>query len=245
MEVKTSGEQANSVFADENKLGKSYGAYIAGRVAHLRKNFSQAADFYMQALQAEPDNPELVSKVYLLLTSKGRIDEAAKYAEVSLKNGDKNSFIYMILAVNDMKNGRHDEAQKDLGHLNGQIYKGFIVPFMSAWNYVGKDGDKEKNLKNAIAQLEKVKKEPGLRAMYLFHSGMIYDYAGKNEKAQLYYETFIEQESREMSLRALQIITNFYLRTDQKDKAVALVSKYHNETVLADMLKNIKKEIQR
>ncbi len=243
MEVKTSGGQANSVFANENKLGKSYGAYIAGRVAHLRKNFSQAADFYMQALQADPDNPELVSKVYLLLTSKGRIDEAAKYAEISLKNGDENSFIYMILAVNDIKNGRYNEAEKHMKHLNGQIYKGFIIPFLSAWNSVGRGGDDDKNLKNAIARLEVVKKEPGLRAMYLFHSGMIYDYAGRNEKAQLFYETFAEQESREMSLRSLQIITNFYLRTGQKDKAVALVSRYHNETVLADMLNNIRKEI--
>ncbi len=243
MDVKTSGEKSYSVFDNKNNVGKSYGAYVAGRVAHLRKNFSQAADFYMVALQADPDNPELVGKVYLLLTSKGRIDEAAKYAEASLKKGDKNSFIYMILAVSNMKNGRYAKAEKNMSHLNGQIYEGFIVPFLSAWNFVGRDGSEEKNLKNAIAQLEKVKNEPGLRAMYLLHSGMIYDYMGRNEKAQTYYEMVINQESREMSLRALQIITNFYLRTNQKDKAVALVSRYHNEMALADMLKNIKTEI--
>ena len=126
-----------------------------------------------------------------------------------------------------MKNGRYAKAEKNMSHLNGQIYKGFIVPFMSAWNFVGRDGSEEKNLQNAIAQLEKVKDEPGLRAMYLLHSGMIYDYAGRNDKAQTYYEMVINQESREMSLRALQIITNFYL-TSKNKVYLLLLKKYQN-----------------
>lgn len=85
----------------------------------------------------------------------------------------------MILAVSNMKNGRYAKAEKNMSHLNGQIYKGFIVPFMSAWNFVGRDGSEEKNLQNAIAQLEKVKDEPGLRASICCIPGMIYDYMGQ------------------------------------------------------------------
>ena len=107
---------------------KSYGAYIAGRVAHLRKDFNKASDYYIQALKIDPDNKELVSRLYLLLASKGRVDEAAYYAQESLKNGDDNNFIYVILAVQDMKQGRYAEVQKDLKSLDNPIYKRIHQP---------------------------------------------------------------------------------------------------------------------
>ena len=89
------------------QLKKSYGAYVAGRVAHLRKNFNKAADYYIEALKDDPENAELINSVYLLLVSKGRVHEAAKYARISQSNGDKNNFIYIILMTDDMKEGRY------------------------------------------------------------------------------------------------------------------------------------------
>ena len=48
----------------------------------------------MEALSEDPENKELLGRVYVILASKGRISEAAKYAEISLKKGDKNNFTY-------------------------------------------------------------------------------------------------------------------------------------------------------
>ena len=78
------------------QLKKSYGAYVAGRVAHLRKTFNKAADYYIEALKDDPENAELINSVYLLLVSKGRVHEAAKYARISQSNGDKNNFIILF-----------------------------------------------------------------------------------------------------------------------------------------------------
>lgn len=57
----------------------------------------------MEALNEDPENKELLGRVYVILASKGRISEAAKYAEISLKKGDKNNFTYIIMAVDEMK----------------------------------------------------------------------------------------------------------------------------------------------
>lgn len=54
--------------------------------------------------------------------------------------------------------------------------------------------------------------------MYNFHAGMINDYFGRNREAQKHYEVIVEEEQLEMSFRALQIISNFYIRTEQKTK---------------------------
>lgn len=158
---------------------KSYGAYIAGRVAHLRKDFNKASDYYIQALKIDPDNKELVSRLYLLLASKGRVDEAAYYAQESLKNGDDNNFIYVILAVQDMKQGRYAEVQKDLKSLDNPIYKEFINPLLIAWSYAG-----ENKPDKALKSLQVLKKEPSFKALYNFHAGMINDYFGRNREAQ-------------------------------------------------------------
>lgn len=226
------------------QLKKSYGAYVAGRVAHLRKNFNAAANFYMEALKDDPTNQELINSVYLLLVSKGRVSEAAKYARISLANGDKNNFIYIILMTDDMKEKKFAEAEKDLNELSGPVYDQFIVPLLSAWTYVGREGDAEQNRKKALAKLQVLKKEPSFRAMYNFHAGMINDFYGKNDEAQKNYEVIVNEESLEMSFRSLQIITNFYLRTNQKDKAVELVKRYHDDKILADMLSRLVKNVE-
>ncbi len=218
------------------ELKKSYGAYMAGRVAHLRKNFDKAADFYILAAKNNPKNAQLISNVYLLLVSKSRIDEAAKYARIAKANGDKNNFINIILYANDLKKKDYISAEKQLDGLKGPVYEQFIVPLLSAWTYVGREGDADSNRKLALKELEIVGKEPSFRALYNFHAGMINDYYGKTAEAQKHYEIIVNEESLEMSFRTLQVITNFYLRTNQKDKAVALADRYHDDRFLTDML---------
>ena len=68
-----------------------YGAYLAGRVAHIRKDFDNASAYYKIAYQNNQDNPELINKLFLLLTSKGKIDEAVSYAEKIIKTNQKNN----------------------------------------------------------------------------------------------------------------------------------------------------------
>ncbi len=216
----------------------SYGPYVAGRVAHLRKDFNTAANFYMEALKTDPDNRELLTNVYLILTSQGRIAEAAKYAQHAVELGDKNSFAKIIVVANQIKLKQYAQAQKTLKSTEGAIYKEFISPLLSAWAYVG-----EGNKKKALEALDVIKKEPSLRAMYFFHAGMINEYFNDNKAAEKDYEVIVKEESLEMSFRALQIICNFYIYNGHKDKALALINKYTDDKTLADMMKRLKNKI--
>lgn len=225
---------------EDSDLKKSYGAYLAGRVAHLRKNFNAAADYYIKALNEDPENRELLSRVYVILASKGRISEAAKYAKISLDKGDKNNFTYIIMAVDEMKKGRYTQVNETISELEGPVYKEFIIPLMSAWAYAGLN-QPDKALKT-LAILEK---EPSFRALYHFHAGMLNDYFGRNEAARKNYEVIVNEESLEMSFRSLQVITNFYIRTGEKDKAIKLTERYTDEKLLADMLNKLSRNVRR
>ena len=217
---------------------QSYGPYVAGRVAHLRKDFNTAANYYMEALKTDPDNRELLTNVYLILTSQGRIDEAAKYAKQAIELGDKNSFAQIIIAAYQLKKQEYVSVQQTLNKTEGPIYKEFINPLLSAWAYAGQ-GNKTK----ALEALNIIKNEPSLRALYLFHAGMINEFFGDYTAAAKDYDTIVKEESLEMSFRALQVICNFYILNGQKDQAVALINKYVDDKTLADMMKRLKNKI--
>ncbi len=230
-------EQAPAV-SEKTTPQKSYGSYLAGRVAHLRRDFNKASDYYIEALKIDPNNPELVSRLYLLLVSKGRIDEAAVYAQKAWDNGDRNSFIQVVMAVDALKQGNYSQVAPILKKTTNPVYNEFINPLLNAWAEVGMN-----NPDQALAQLDKLKKEPSFRALYHFHRGMINDYFNRTRDAQTDYEVIVNEEQLEMSFRALQVISNFYLRTDQKDKAVTIANKYNDEKLLAEMLAKLQKNV--
>ncbi len=218
---------------------KPYGAYLAGRVAHLRKNFNTAADYYIQALNEDSQNQDLISRIYIILASEGRIDEAAKYAKISLQKGDKNNITYIIIAVDDIKQQQYAAAIKTMNKLDGAVYKEFITPLISSWAYVGLNQPDK-----ALKELSIIKKEPSFKALYNFHAGMINDYFDRTDAARKHYEVIVNEESLEMSFRALQVITNFYLRNNEKDKAIALVNKYNDDKLMLDMLNKLSSSVQ-
>ncbi len=239
-ETKTTTVSSKPVILSANSNGqKPYGAYLAGRVAHLRKNFNTAADYYIQALKEDPQNQDLLSRIYIILASKGRIDEAAQYAKISLKKGDNNNITYIIIAVDDIKKAQYASAVKTINNLKGPVYQEFINPLINAWAYVG-----ENKPDKALKELSVIGKEPSFRALYNFHAGMINDYFDRTEEARKHYEVIVNEESLEMSFRALQVITNFYLRNNEKDKAIALANKYNDDKLMLDMLNKLSAQVQ-
>lgn len=228
-------EQNSSQKAANDSHPKDYGAYLAGRVAHLRQDFNSAANYYMASLQTDPENAELLERIYVILASQGRISEAAKYAKLSQQKGDTNNFTHIIIAVDDAKAGRYPQALSSLKKLGGNpVYTKFITPLLASWVYVGM-GNQEK----AIETISILNEDKGFKSLYHFHAGMIADYFGNNKEAQKHYEALINDEKTEMSFRTLQIISNFYIRTGEKEKAVALLERFNNELLFLDMLQNL------
>ena len=218
----------------------AYGAYLAGRVAHLRKNFDAAADYYSQALQSDPQNKELLSRIYVMLTSQGRVKEAAEYAALSQQQGDKNNFTTIIMAISEQKEGKWQTGIQRMNSLQGSVYENFITPLINAWGYAGL-GQKDA----ALEALSKLQKEPAFKALYHFHAGMISDYFNDAPAAREHYEIIINEESTEMSFRALEVISNFYLRQGEKAKAVALTQKYNDDRLMVDMLRQLAERTQK
>ncbi|MDR1694595.1 MAG: tetratricopeptide repeat protein [Lactobacillaceae bacterium] len=225
---------ASVTAVNETFKNEKYGYYLAGRVAHLRRDFNSAADYYVEVLKNDPANADLIGRVYVILASESRISEAAIYARESLKAGDDNNFTYIIIAVDEMKKQQYEDAVKTISNLKGPVYDEFIAPLMIAWVKTG-EGKREEALK----QLEKIKNEPGLAALYNFHAGMINDYFDNKEEAEKHYRYLMDEAKMDMSYRALQLISNFYIRHGEQYKAIELIKRYTDDKNMVDMLQRL------
>ena len=215
-----------------------YGAYLAGRVAHIRKDFDHATDYYKIAYTQDPQNVELLNNLYLLLASKGRIDEAAHYAAKAIELNTDNGFAYMLVAMKQMHNNEYSASITSIGKINDPIYQGLIAPLVNAWNYAGLNQPKK-----ALASLNLLTKEEGLSSVYRQHRAMLLDYFGSNREAGEAYEQLLQDKNSEISVRLLEIITNFYIRTGQKDKAVAIMNSTINNQSLDSLLSYLRAKV--
>ena len=214
----------------------SYGAYLAGRVAHIRKDFKAAASYYKSAYVQDETNPQLIDRLYLLLASQGNIDEAAVYAQKAIDLKTSNNFAYLFVASKQMHDEQYKDSIKTLQKINDPIYKALISPLMNAWNYAGL-----KQSKKAFAELDKLGAEDAVAKL---HRAMLYDFLGKNREAKQAYEAILNDKNSEVSVRMLELITNFYIRIGQKEKAVSLMKVTMNAPALDSLLTNLRLKVE-
>ena len=217
----------------------AYGTYLAARVAHLRQDLNTAADYYVKSIKLGADNPEIISRAYVLLTSEGRIDEAADYAKKAREQGDKGNFIHFVVMTDELNKGNYDKALESLENIKDKAYQESILPLFESWIYAGSGKPEE-----ALAAMDKLKKDKSLVSLYYMHSGMLNDYLGNKEEAAKAFDTVVNNENLELSYRSLQIISNFYIRSGRKNEAAELVKKYYDKNFQARMLFELYQNIQ-
>ena len=217
----------------------AYGTYLAARVAHLRQDLNTAADYYVKSIKLGADNPEIISRAYVLLTSEGRISEAAEYAKKAREQGDKGNFIHFVVMTDELNKGNYDKALESLENIKDKAYQESILPLFESWIYAGSGKPEE-----ALAAMDKLKKDKSLVSLYYMHSGMLNDYLGNKEEAAKAFDTVVNNENLELSYRSLQIISNFYIRSGRKNEAAELVKKYYDKNFQARMLFELYQNIQ-
>ncbi len=223
--------------ASTNKT-PDYGSYLAGRVAHIRHDLNKAADYYKKVVNNVPDEQMLPSQLYIMLTSQGRIKEAVQYAKLAQQKGDESPFILMLEAVDFIKDAQYQKAIDNIKNAQNPLADNFFNPLVIAWSYAGLNQDKQ-----ALDALAPLASNPAFKPLYLFHAGAINDYLGNTNAAEAYYTSLMKIEHIELAVFPLQVISNFYLRQNEPDKALRAASLAINKNNL--MMKNVIETIKK
>ncbi len=214
-----------------------YGTYLAGRVAHIRHELNKASDYYILASQNAPEKQMLPSQLYVMLTSQGRVDEAVNFADQALKQGDRSPFIYTIKTIHDIKQHQYEQALKNIAECDNDFAREIFSPLITAWSYAGMN-----QYEKAIETLGHLTKNRGFKPMYLLHAGAISDYMGKNQEADKYYSLLMSSSNITLSIFPLKIVSNFYLRQNNKEKIQQILDKVppHGNFSLKKTIEEIK-----
>ncbi len=154
----------------------AYGNYLVGRYATTEADSRVAADAMLQALRAEPNQPEVVARAFIAALLDNR-PEASRLARAL----PDNPLAVLLLAGNDAQAGRWERAEQRLRGLNRAGPVQVLVPVLTAWTLLGRNQPDQ-----ALALLRPLAEGGRLRALHALHAALIADIAGRTREAERY-----------------------------------------------------------
>ncbi|MEQ8347118.1 MAG: tetratricopeptide repeat protein [Sneathiellaceae bacterium] len=162
------------------------GSYLAGRVARAERDTKAAALFYGRALEADPDNPMLARRTFILLLADGRFDEARALAPALEASGEEASVVALLYSVDALRAGDPAGAIAAIDEAPVAGFVTLLAPLIKAWAEIGRDAPDA-----ALAQLDALNDTPGLSLFGDFHRAMVLDAAGRDTDADAAYRKVI------------------------------------------------------
>jgi tetratricopeptide (TPR) repeat protein len=206
-----------------------YGAYLAGRHAQERRDYTAAAAWFEDALKSDPESPELITRTFLMEASEGRFDRARALAEKALRLDPTDAVAQLILLIDQVQTGDKAGALARAETLPADGLHRFLGPVARAWTRMGM-GD----LAGADAALRQLDRFNGLAPLEFYQLGLLYDFAGYPDTAEDNFKKTLDAAGQ-LNWRLTDAIANFYERHGRADKAVALYQRFIRENTGSEL----------
>jgi tetratricopeptide (TPR) repeat protein len=207
-----------------------FGEYLAGHHAQQVRDYSAAANWYVKAIADDPDAPELISRSFVVDVCVGDFDRARALAEKELKLDPGDAVAQLVLVIDRLKAGNTASALKHAAALPSEGVHRFAGPFALAWTRMAA-GD----LAGADTALQGLDKFNGFQPLKVFQLGLLYDYAGKPDKAQQFFDKALAASGQQLNWRLTDAVANFDARHGHADQAKALYQRFIAQSSSSDM----------
>src|SRR5262245_51069267 len=211
----------------------TFGAYLAGRHAQETRDYAAAASWYEDALRADPESPELISRTFLMEASEGRSDRARVLAEKALKLDPTDAFAELILLIDRTKAGDKAGALALAEALPGEGVHRFLGPLARVWTRMAV-GD----VAGADAAFRQLDKFNGFAPLKYYQLGLLYDFAGQPDTAEENFKKTLEVTGQ-LNWRLTDAIANFYQRHGRTDTADLLYQRFVKENSGSELAESV------
>ncbi|MGH7029794.1 MAG: tetratricopeptide repeat protein [Stellaceae bacterium] len=229
----TAGLAAPSTEGPANSAGSPYGAYLAGRHAQEERDYRAAALWYREALRADPQSPELISRAFSMEADNGHFSEARPLAEQELKLDGSDAVANLVLMVDRLNAGDPAGALASAEALPDDGLHRYVGPLARAWTEMGMG-----NLAGADAALQELDKFDGFAPLKYFQLGLLYDFAGNAVKAEKYYKKTLDATGQ-LNWRLTDAMANFYRRHGRPDQAKAIYRRFIKENPGSELAETV------
>ncbi len=142
--------------APDASAASPYGAYLAGRHAQEKDSYGAAAQWYEQALRADPQSAEVISRTFLMEADDGHFDRAVPLAKKALRLDSSDAVADLVLLIDRTKAGDKAGALARAEALPDDGLHRYVGPLARAWTRMGMG-----NLPGAEAALRDLDKFDG------------------------------------------------------------------------------------
>jgi tetratricopeptide (TPR) repeat protein len=205
---------------EETQPSSSPGSYLAGLHAERHGKAGPAGDFLLHALDADPENLNLLNRAFLLMVEEGRFDEATSLAERVLDINPEATLPILTLAMGDVIEGDLHLAEVKLRSLPEEGFNKFLKPLILSWVLLGQGLELE-----AEMALTPLSENSGFAVLRDLHLGLIRDVSGDGKKAMESYENAFSS-GFPSSFRLVEIFGNFFERSGHSEKALEIYRNY-------------------
>lgn len=168
------------------------GNYMAGRMARSHHDSTAAVQFYRQALERAPFDPEVVENNFLVEAAEGNFERATALARRVTANQSMHRLANMWLATAAVKERDFKAANEQLTKSGGGGPIGELtVTLARAWVRLA-----EGNSAGAIEMLRTFKIAEAAQNYVRFHRGLVSDLAGRRADAAREFEAVFRQDPR-------------------------------------------------
>ena len=226
-----------AIAAAREKPGKTAtGSYLAGLHAQRQHDYGDAADFILEALAADPDEPALRMRAFQLLVGEGRIAEALPLARSIAVDNPGTGLANLALAVDAVGRGEPAAAQAFLQRMPDGGINRLVVPLVRAWIQV-----EAGKFDPALAALEPLRQQPALQPVVALQAALILDRAGRPADAVERYRAAATAAAG--NLRLTRLMVNFLIRQGNYDAADEALRRFASASGEPDMLAQERRQI--
>ena len=226
-------EAALTVEQPETAGKAPFGAYLAGRHAQHMRDYQGAVNWFEEALQSDPESPELITRTFLMETSVGRFDKANTLAESELKLDSTHAMAELVLLVERVKAGDKAAALARADALPEEGVHRFVRPLARAWTRMAV-GD----VAGADEALRGFDKFNVFAPLKFYQLGLLNDFAGNAELTEDNFKQALEA-SGQLNWRLIDSLANFYRRRGRTDEAQALYQRFVKDNAGSELAESV------
>ncbi|WP_137390046.1 tetratricopeptide repeat protein [Rhodoligotrophos defluvii] len=197
---------------DARELRSLSGSYLAGQFASQTRDVDQAARYFADALEQDPNNSLLLERAFVAELGAGNIMRAEVLAKRLVAINSRHRLAHIVLGVSDMRRGAQAEARKHFEQAAytpiGELTSGLLT----AWSYAA-----QRDLLKATKALNILDRNESFGIYKTFHEALIADLLGVKAKAETLYKKAYDESSN--SLRIVQAYGNFLERQGNVERA--------------------------
>jgi tetratricopeptide (TPR) repeat protein len=197
------------------------GSYLAARSADGAHDVNAAIGYFQSALEADPDNSNLIERLLLLQASNGAIDAAGALAERLAAVDARSPLARMILAARELKSGAFADAETGLAQTAKQPLPLLTAGLLSAWADQGQGQD---HTDAAIKKIESLNGPSWYGIFKDYHHAILADLAGRPDEAVTAISAAFKADNS--ALRVVEAYARILARAGKRDDAIKALQTY-------------------